>query len=94
MAVLSGVHGVAVNLEGEREAEQESGVTSDEWMQAQEAEFLRIAAGRFPLLAGVSEIPDLDIALDDLFEHNLLLVLDGLAAYLERRATGGARGLR
>jgi len=88
LAVYSGVHGVAVNLEGEREAEQDSGVTSDEWMQAQESEFERIAAGRFPLLTEVSAIPDFDVRLDDLFELNLALILDGLAVRFERMGGG------
>ncbi len=85
LAIFSAVHGVAVNLDWEREAEHESGLSNEEWMQAQEQEFMEITAARFPLLGAVARIPDFDVALDDLFELNLTLLLDGLAArYTDR----------
>jgi len=83
VAVAGFVTGTAVNLESELDAQQDTGVTSDEWMQAQEPAFLEIiASGRFPLLAEVSARPDFDVDLDVLFELGLTLLLDGLASYL------------
>lgn len=90
LAIFSTVHGVAVNLDWEREAEHESGLSNEEWMQAQEQEFMEITAGRFPLLAEVARIPDFDVVLDDLLELNLTLMLDGLAARYARRRPGRA----
>src|SRR6266536_47134 len=81
VVAMSGfVVGTAVNLESELEAQHETGVSSDEWMQAQEPAFHEIiASGRFPMLAEVAALPDFDVDLDSLFELGLKLMLDGLA---------------
>lgn len=94
LAVFSAVHGVAVNLDAEREAEHESGLSNEEWMRAQEREFEELTADRFPLLGAVGRIPDFDLALDDLFEFNLALMLDGLAARFARRHGPGSPARR
>src|SRR5262249_23236572 len=61
IAITGYVHGTAVNLESEIEAQHDTGVTSDEWMEAQEPEFHAImASGRYPLLLAVSAQPDFD----------------------------------
>jgi len=86
IAITGFVHGTAVNLESELEAQQDTGVSSDEWMQAQEAAFHAIvASGRFPLLTAISAQPDFDVELDRLFELGLTLLLDGLAVQLDRK---------
>jgi AcrR family transcriptional regulator len=83
IAVTSFVHGTAVNLESELDAQHDTGVTSDEWMQAQEPALLEIiGSGRFPMLAEISAEPDFDLDLDVLFELGLTLILDGLAGFV------------
>jgi AcrR family transcriptional regulator len=84
VVVVAGfVNGTAVNLESELDAQQDTGVTSDEWMQAQEPAFLEITgSGRFPLLAEASARPDFDLDLDVVFELGLKLILDGLTGFV------------
>lgn len=83
IAVVGFVRGIAMELETEADAEAETGLTSDEWMESQEAEMHRIlASGRFPMLARLSAVPDLEMDLDSLFESGMKLLLDGLAVRL------------
>lgn len=77
---------IAVNLESDVEAEQETGLTSDEWMESQDATLAAImSSGRFPMLARLAELPDLELDLDVLFEFGLSLLLDGVEALIEGR---------
>src|SRR5262245_53615193 len=46
ITLFSHVRGLALNLEAEAQAEQDSGLTSDEWMQIQEHDFRVIAPYR------------------------------------------------
>ena len=81
------VQGIAVNLDVEVAAEQDTGVTSDEWMTAQGVALdAIIASGRFPMLARMADRPDLDVSLDAIFEVGLKLLLDGLAGVVEGAA--------
>jgi AcrR family transcriptional regulator len=66
---LSGfLMGIGASLQMEADAQRETGLTSDEWMQTQEEEFNRATAtGRFPMIEALAEIPDFDLRLDDLF---------------------------
>jgi DNA-binding transcriptional regulator YhcF (GntR family) len=78
------VLGTAVALESEVEAEQDTGLSSDEWMETQESSVAEIlASGRFPTLSSLVTQPDLDVDLDNLFEFGLKLTLDGLATLLD-----------
>lgn len=78
------VQATAVNLESEVEAEQDTGVTRDEWMQAQADTVTTIlASGRFPMLSAIAMRPDFHLDLDTLFEFGLKLLLDGLAARIQ-----------
>jgi DNA-binding transcriptional regulator YhcF (GntR family) len=82
------VQATAVNLESEVEAEQDTGVTRDEWMQAQVDTVTTIlASGRFPMLSGIAMRPDFHLELDDLFEFGLQLLLDGLAVLIQHPKT-------
>jgi DNA-binding transcriptional regulator YhcF (GntR family) len=70
---------IAMNLESEVEAEQNTGMTSDEWMAATYPDDGGVmASGRFPLLASLAQEPDADLGLDELFEAGLALLLDGV----------------
>lgn len=84
------VRGTAVNLEPEVLAQQDTGLTSDEWMASQETVMTAIvSSGDFPMFAELAMDPSLDLNLDSLFEFGLARLLDGLdalAALNSRRA--------
>ncbi|HEX5748208.1 MAG TPA: TetR/AcrR family transcriptional regulator [Archangium sp.] len=87
LTLVGFVRGIALELEEEAEAEAETGLTSDEWIQTQEAEMARvIASGHFPMLSRVGELAggSFELSLDTLFETGLLRLLDGLAEQLRR----------
>jgi len=88
--VLAGfLIGIGSSLHMEAEAERETGLTSDEWMQAQDEAFAQVNEnGRFPLLEAVGEVPSFDLRLDDMFELGLKLILDGFEAMVAARAEG------
>ncbi|MEV0809313.1 TetR/AcrR family transcriptional regulator C-terminal domain-containing protein [Micromonospora sp. NPDC050200] len=81
--VASYVRGTAVNLEREAEAEQDTGLTDDEWLRVQQdvlAAALR--SGAFPILSAVSARSDVDLNIDTLFEFGLQRMLDGVATLI------------
>lgn len=81
------LRGLALTLEAEAQAEQDTGLTSDEWLQTQEDGYRVITGtGEFPLLDRVTNT-DFDLDLDDLFEFGLGRLLDGLERYLKARRT-------
>jgi AcrR family transcriptional regulator len=88
LTLFSYVRGLALNLEAEAQAEQDSGLTSDEWMQTQE-QGLRAIAGRgdFPMMTRLMDA-EMELDLDQLFEFGLSRLLDGL----ERHLTTTTRG--
>ena len=98
------VRGTAINLEPEAQAEQDTGITSHEWMAAQDAVMTGIvASGEFPMFAELAQDEDLDLTLESLFEFGLARLLDGLevtaagqrrAADAVRRGQGDQRGDR
>jgi AcrR family transcriptional regulator len=91
------VSGIAANLEAEAQAAAESGLTEEEWMQTQEATFLKLAAsGAYPAFARVLHSLDdeFDLDLDDLFELGLHALLDGFTALIEKAAASGIPGAR
>jgi hypothetical protein len=76
--ILAYVRGMAVGLEPERRAEQDTGMSSDEWIQAREELFAPLVP-RFPTLGRLTRIGEIDMSLEALFERGLALLLDGLA---------------
>jgi AcrR family transcriptional regulator len=79
VAFIGHVRGLAMSVEAERRAEQDTGMSNDEWMETQEATFLPMLA-RFPTLARLSREADVSMSLDAIFEQGLRCFLDGLAA--------------
>ncbi|GAA0939107.1 hypothetical protein GCM10009559_33360 [Pseudonocardia zijingensis] len=80
--LFSYVRGMAVNLDAEAQAEAESGVTADEWMDAQAGALASLTEGEdFPHFRRVTEL-DYDLDLDALFELGLRCLLDGLRGAL------------
>ena len=92
MALFGYLHGIAVNLELEVEAQQETGVSTDEYIESQQAMLAMIESGRFPMLARLAEHPEVGPDFDAIFEFGLKVFLDGLAVLIEGRAPGNPRG--
>jgi AcrR family transcriptional regulator len=77
------VVGTAMHLEQEVEAEQDTGMSNEEWYEAQDLTLgTLLASGRYPMLASLDDIPDFDLNLDIVFELGLRLLLDGLAVMI------------
>ena len=82
VTIANYVRGTAVNLEEEAQAEQESGMTDEEWMQAQQDRFAAVlATGRLPMMARFAA-GDHEFDLDLLLDFGLQRLLDGLASLL------------
>ncbi|MGC4940867.1 GntR family transcriptional regulator [Kribbella sp. DT2] len=82
ITVFGYVRGVALNLEPEALAEQDTGLTADQWADEHADRLAAVARG----LAGFETLLDgfdFDFDLDQLFEFGLQLVLDGLGVRLE-----------
>ena len=85
ITLFSHVRGLAFNLEAEAQAEQDSGLTSDEWMETQEHGFRVIAGtGDFPQLTRLVD-SELELDLDQLFEFGMARLLDGVERHLAGR---------
>ncbi|HEX2772931.1 MAG TPA: GntR family transcriptional regulator [Micromonosporaceae bacterium] len=86
--LFSYVRGVATALEPEAEAERDSGMTSDEWMESQMENFEALLA-RNPssALLRLTERDDFDFDLGLLFEFGLARLLDGVEVF-QNRARG------
>lgn len=90
ITVFGYVRGVALNLESEAHAEQDTGLTADEWADQQAGRLAELIVEQD--LAGFRALaePDgfeFDFDLDQLFEFGLGIVLDGLAVKLQRQRT-------
>ncbi|GLL01544.1 TetR/AcrR family transcriptional regulator C-terminal domain-containing protein [Dactylosporangium matsuzakiense] len=84
VTIANYVRGTAVNLAEEAQAEQDSGLTEREWMQAQQERISAVLAdGRHPLMTAFITGPEAaHFSLDGLFEFGLQRLLDGLAPLL------------
>ncbi|MFD4371832.1 TetR/AcrR family transcriptional regulator C-terminal domain-containing protein [Streptomyces sp. NPDC058486] len=86
LTLLNYIRGLALNLETEREAEAQSGLDSEEWMDTQEPALqATLDTGRYPALARLAR-SGYDFELDGLFEFGLQRLLDGLAVLLDEKA--------
>jgi AcrR family transcriptional regulator len=82
--------GIAIALENERQAERDTGITSDEWMATKEAAARAIfASGRYPVLAAFAD-DDVGPELETVFETGLGIILDGVERLLARRQASTA----
>jgi len=89
IALFSHLRGLALSLEPEAQAEQDSGMTSDEWMETRQEEFFAVMrGGDFPMMLEMFN-DDLEMDLDALFEFGLGRFLDGLERYLSAAASDG-----
>ena len=80
LTVFSYVRGFAASLEPEAAAEQETGLTYDEFIDTQNAAVTAmVTSGAFPAFQAVVAHSDFDLDLDEQFEFGLRLLLAGLA---------------
>ena len=79
VTVANYLRGTAVGVEAEAQAEQETGLTEEQWMSAQGERFAEVmASGGYPMLSRyLTRGPEFD--LDQLMEFGLQRLLDGLA---------------
>ncbi|WP_354639037.1 TetR/AcrR family transcriptional regulator C-terminal domain-containing protein [Kitasatospora camelliae] len=93
--LYSYVHGIAVHLEREAQAEAATGLSEEQWSEAQTPALTAIAAsGGYPVFARViAALPDgYDLHLDHLFAFGLTPLLDGLTPLVEQATTGRRPG--
>jgi hypothetical protein len=71
---------IAASLSAEADAEQHTGITSEQWMESRDSSLMTVAASdAYPLL---STVPPGSMDLDTLFEFGLRRMLDGVAVLL------------
>ena len=86
VTMLNYVRGTAVDIAAECEAERATGVSSEEWMRAQEPMMEAILhTGDFPMYAAALTGPEVELDLDSLFTFGLGRLLDGIAALIAAR---------
>jgi AcrR family transcriptional regulator len=79
------VRSLALTLEAETRARQDTGISSEEWMHQQEIEFRNVVAGgQYPTMVHIITL-EFDQDLDRMFEYGLRLFLDGVAHQLKTR---------
>ncbi|MCE7007257.1 TetR/AcrR family transcriptional regulator C-terminal domain-containing protein [Kibdelosporangium philippinense] len=85
LSIFGHVRGLALTLQDELQARQDTGVTHEEWMATEEAALDRLlATGRYPTMAATIKV-DFDYDLDKVFEYGLRLLLDGVEHKLRTR---------
>lgn len=91
VAMAGFVQGIAVNLETETQAKQDSGLSNDEYMelQAQRAAEI-VSGGDFPMLQVLFVHPEVGFSLDEVFELGLNCFLDGVDRLIESRRNASA----
>jgi hypothetical protein len=76
------VRGIAVSLEPEAQARQDTGMTNDEWMETQVPLMTEIvSSGEYPMFVAMASADNVELSLDSLFEFGLARLLDGLEAF-------------
>ncbi|GAA2795327.1 TetR/AcrR family transcriptional regulator C-terminal domain-containing protein [Crossiella cryophila] len=89
--LVSHIRGLALSLQAETRERQDTGLTSEEWISTQAANFAEIVAqGRYPTLEHLAD-QEFEQDLDVMFEYGLRLVLDGVERQLTREAGGLSR---
>jgi AcrR family transcriptional regulator len=82
LTLFGHVRGMALSLQSEVQAQQDTGMTNDEWMETQESELRgAIASGRFPTFEYIIQ-QQFDYDMDAVFEYGLHRLLDGIEVKL------------
>ncbi|WP_419818745.1 TetR/AcrR family transcriptional regulator C-terminal domain-containing protein [Glaciibacter flavus] len=88
VVVAGYVRGCAIDLEAELRAQQDTGLTADQWIRAHGPAYdSTVATGGFPMLAAVGNEPVIELSLTTLFEFGLQRLLDGFATWLHPSGT-------
>lgn len=91
LALLGYAQGVAMAVELESQARQDTGLTPEEWMAANEPRMETIqTAGFYPILSTLFGEEGFDLELDALFEFGLARMLDGVESLI--KSSGPTRG--
>ncbi|RSM71470.1 GntR family transcriptional regulator [Kibdelosporangium aridum] len=86
LSIFGHIRGLALTLQDEMQARQDTGVTHEEWMATEEAALDRLLeTGRYPTMAQFIKTEDFDYDLDKVFEYGLRLLLDGVERQLRDR---------
>lgn len=91
-AIAAHVRGLAVNLEPEADAQAQSGMTSEHWMDARGTPALT-GPGSDPAYPHLAAVPPRSLDLDTLFVFGLRCLLDGIAALISHPAAWPRRRL-
>ncbi|MEO8876459.1 MAG: TetR/AcrR family transcriptional regulator C-terminal domain-containing protein [Polyangiaceae bacterium] len=85
ITLMAFVRGMAASLEQEKHAEQDSGISAEEWMVEQEASMLPLMK-EYPVLMRMSTNGDFDIGMNALFECGLRYLVDGIGQRAKKTA--------
>lgn len=89
VTLMAYVRGIATNLEMRAQAEQDTGLTDEQWIQSHWTAFDRMMNdGRYPALAALNAEGDVELDLDSVFEFGLRNLLDGYATLIEGVSRG------
>ncbi|MBM7438930.1 TetR/AcrR family transcriptional regulator C-terminal domain-containing protein [Streptomyces sp. HB132] len=85
LTILGYAQGIAMAVELESQARQDSGMTAEEWMTSMEPRMDAIqATAAYPVLSTFFGTDDFELELGTLFEFGLARVLDGVEGLVER----------
>ncbi|MGW8887304.1 TetR/AcrR family transcriptional regulator C-terminal domain-containing protein [Streptomyces sp. NPDC055749] len=88
LTLLGFAQGIAMAMELETQARQDTGITPEEWMASNEPQMDAIqTSGAFPVLSTLFGPDQFDLELDALFEFGLERILDGVQVLADRTAT-------
>ncbi|EST28693.1 TetR/AcrR family transcriptional regulator C-terminal domain-containing protein [Streptomyces niveus] len=85
LALMGYAQGVAMAVELESQARQDTGMTADEWLAANETHMDSVQLrGEYPVLSTLFGDEEFDLELGALFEFGLERLLDGVESLVER----------
>lgn len=85
LALMGYAQGVAMAVELESQARQDTGMTADEWLAANETHMDSVQLrGEYPVLSTLFGDEEFDLELGALFEFGLERLLDGIESLVER----------
>ncbi|GAA2132574.1 GntR family transcriptional regulator [Kitasatospora kazusensis] len=89
--LFSFVRGIAVNVDAEVQAERETGMTDEQWMESQGRVLEWVmSSGHYPEFGRLlGEVGEFDFDLDTLFELGLRRMLDGIGLLVDGPAAAG-----
>ncbi|MFD6419851.1 TetR/AcrR family transcriptional regulator C-terminal domain-containing protein [Streptomyces sp. NPDC060194] len=93
LSLLGYAQGVAAAVESESRARQDTGLSPEEWMAANEPRLDALqTGGAYPMLTSLFGEEEFDLELDELFEFGLARLLDGVATLVARAGAGPEAG--